>query len=331
MKKVFKERPMPDDIEFNEKDYGKRATAFVAAAGVAAAAGPYAGMTIAQKIKKGFGEEDFASERDNALVTAGGNTIDLNPLEVNDYVFGCRSGYDTVSGTRKAYEGIKARFGEYGAREVFGKSLESSLQAADIKNIAKAGYNCIVIPIRSFLLFKDEKINKKSLRVKRLDKIIKKCGKSGVYVILKLCDTPGFDPDADDYSIFGEGKQSLAHRNYLIKLWKKIGAYFKDEPAVFAYELLDPEHIDIEKYAEAYDALYVRAEKALREAGDSHILLRYDSDILTRQPAVYKGDRLESCIYCKPKDFIDIRADSFDDMKEKVTAGAKTELFTKLI
>ena len=38
MKKIFKERPMPDDIEFKEKDYGKRANAFVAAAGIAAAA-----------------------------------------------------------------------------------------------------------------------------------------------------------------------------------------------------------------------------------------------------------------------------------------------------
>lgn len=331
MKKIFKERPMPDDIEFNEKDYGKTANVFVAAAGIAAAAGPYAGMTIAQKLKKGFEDSDFVSERDGSLFTAGGLTADIRPIEVSDYVFGFRTGYELINSPREAYEGIKERFGEYGAREVFGKGLDGALQASDIKEIVKSGYNCIIIPIRSFLIFKDEKINKKSLRLNRLDKIIGKCKKSGVYVILKLCDTPGFDPGRNDFSVFDEGKQPLAYRNFLIKLWEKVGAHYKDEPAVLAYELLDCSVIDTEKYAATLDGIFARTEKALRNTGDNHIIIGRENGSLTAPELTFKGDSQNRCVYCKPKDFIDIKTDSFDAMGEKISAGSKTEDFTKLI
>ena len=330
MKKIFKERPMPDDIEFREKDYGKAAAVVTAAGGIAAAVGPFAGMTVASKLNRSFGANDFVSERDGALVTAGGNTPEIVPVETDDYLFGCRSGYDVITGARGTYEAVKARFGEYGAREVFGKSFESALSPADLKEITKSGFNCIVIPVRSFLLFKDEKINKKSLRVKRLDKVIKKCSKSGIYVILSLCDAPGFDPAEGDFSVFGEGRESLHHRNYIVKLWEKLALHYKDEPAVLAYELLKADYIDTEKYGEVFDSLYTRVEKAIRDAGDNHILLGYKNALCPAPSKALKGDRQEDCIYCKPKDFIDVAADSFEEMGVKAADSSKTESFTRL-
>ncbi len=329
MKKIFKERPMPDDIEFKEKDYGKRANAFVAAAGIAAAAGPFTGMTIASKLNKSLDENDFVLQKDGALATAGGNSLGVNALELDDYVFGCRDGYEIVPGTREAFEGIKARFGEYGAREVFGKSFENAVTSSDIAGIARSGYKCVVIPVRSFLILKDEKIGKKTLRFGRLDKTIRKCKKNGIYAVLKLCDAPGFDSAGNDMSIFAEDKQALAHRNFLIKLWEKIGAHYKDEPAVLGYELLDTDYIDLDKYAAVYDSIVSRTEKALRDLGDSHLILLPGNEITAVKP-VYKGDKTEKCVYCKPREFIDIKRDSFEEMCSKATADAKTETFTKM-
>ncbi len=330
MKKIFKERPMPDGIEFKEKNYGKTAAVLTAAGGIAAAVGPFAGMTAVSKLDKSFGEDDFVTVLDGVPVTAGGNALDLSPVEADDYLFGCRSGYEVITGAREAFETIGARFGEYGAREVFGKSFESALSPADLKEIVKSGFNCIVIPVRSFLLFKDEKINKKSLRVKRLDKVIKKCSKSGIYVILSLCDAPGFDPARGDFSVFGEGRDSLSKRNYIVKLWEKLALHYKDEPAVLAYGLLNTDCIDTEKYGEVFDSLYTRTEKAIRETGDRHILLGYKNALPASPSQVLKGDRQESCIYCKPKDFIDVSSDSFEDMGVKAAESSKTESFTRL-
>ena len=116
MKKIFKERPMPDGIEFKEKNYGKTAAVLTAAGGIAAAVGPFAGMTAVSKLDKSFGEDDFVTVLDGAPVTAGGIALDLSPVEADDYLFGCRSGYEVITGAREAFETISARFGEYGGR-----------------------------------------------------------------------------------------------------------------------------------------------------------------------------------------------------------------------
>ena len=110
MKKIFKERPMPDGIEFKEKNYGKTAAVLTAAGGIAAAVGPFAGMTAVSKLDKSFGEDDFVTVLDGAPVTAGGIALDLSPVEADDYLFGCRSGYEVITGAREAFETISARF-----------------------------------------------------------------------------------------------------------------------------------------------------------------------------------------------------------------------------
>ncbi|MBR6702057.1 MAG: cellulase family glycosylhydrolase [Clostridia bacterium] len=382
---------MPEFKEIKEKeikDYGRKYAAVCAAAAGTAAAAPLIAGIVANRKRKALDYNDLVSVSGAAIVNAGSDPVEIDGINLFDYVFGCRSGNDLVpGGTRSDFDVLRRRFGEYGAREIYGKCFENAVTPDDIKEIAKLGVNCVRLPVRSFLLFKNDKVKKKSTpHFKRLDKFIQKCGKAGIYVILTLADVPGYDPDKGEYRLFEMGRHSFSKRNEFVRMCSEISNHYKENPAVLGYEI---PFADFEKSAggkagNIYNSLCIRTAKALRTLNDNHPLFAHldtlpendgefsklgiaaivdaESDNITgyiaalsgKLPLIavsdgakisgdidaegicgivsgyYKGGNPDICIYCKPKDFIDVSRDSYDEICEKISAPSKTENFMKM-
>ena len=372
-----------------EKNYGRNmATASVAAAAAAVTA-PVIGGFIINRRRKALDDDDFIASDAAGFVTARGEKTEINGINLLDFTFGCREGNELIpGGVRASFEALKARFGDYGAREIFGKCFENVVSPSDIKEIAKAGINCVRLPVRSFLLFKEEKVSKKDKpHLKRLDKFISKCAKSGIYVILTCSDAPGYNPDAGEYGIFEMGKKAFSKRSEFVRMCSEISTHYKDNPAVLGYELpfAELKGEQNEKDKKIYFSLCIRTAKALRTLNDRHLIFAdsrglpddtaelksygfgviadmdsqnlnelmqslppempltavsegaFGNDEIIALPGdigrisgYFKGSNTDNCIYCKPKDFIDTVADSYDEICEKVSKPSLTENFMKL-
>ena len=376
------------EVEVKEpKDYGKRYAAVSVAAAAAVAAAPIIGGVVINRRRKALDYGDAVSVQGTELVTASGEKLEISGINLSDYVFGCRDGNDLIAGgSRGEFNSLKKRFGEYGAREIFGKSFENAVMPADFKELANLGVNCVRLPLRSFLLFKNEKVTKKSKpQLKRLDKFIDKCGKAGIYVILTCTDAPGLDPAVGEYRLFELGKHSFAKRNEFVRMCSEISTHYRENPAVLGYEIPFAE-FDIdknEKRENIYKSLCIRTAKALRTLNDNKPLFVHLRSV-PENPAeftdlgialmtgidsadaaeviaaaggkiacvavsegerinetaadgftgmisgFYKGGNPDICIYSKPKDFIDVKLDSYDEICEKISAPSKTENFMKI-
>lgn len=266
-------RDMKDRRELGD-GYGAACAAVCLTVAAATAIAPTVAGAAACKRRGPVTDDDFVNVQGSALVTAGGNSVDINGVNLNDFNFGCRKDNKIYVGEdREIFELLAARFGNYGAREIFGKCLDSQLTPADIKKLKKLKINCIRIPLRSYLLFKDENIKKEEPQLKRLDKIIKNCGRAGIYVVLSLKSAPGYESDA---AAFEDSKKGLAKRDDIIKIWSKLSRHYADNAVIAAYDLLDSPTADITEnaqYTQAYNRLCLRAAGAIRSLGDNHPII----------------------------------------------------------
>ena len=369
-----------------EKNYHKQGIAAGAAlAGAPAAANAVrsaAGIILTPKpaIEK---EADLLKAKSGIIRDSEGNSVIFTGTNLGEAGFDCLEYGKPCEGNEKDnFAALAERFGNYGAREVFGSAYESLISASDIKSLAKAGANCVLIPLRSFLL------------TGNIDKILDACKKAGIYAILSLKEAPGPQnnmitrgKDGAD-SLFGS-KKSSSLQSETVKLWAKIANRYKGREEIAAYNLLESPQAD--SAGDVYK-LYSRIIAAVRKEKDNHIIItelpggetagfeKLEDDNLvigfsgscatvyeletfinnavkakeTGAPVValsfypadyesavsklkaegigvtagsYKGD--EFCIMSGNRAVIDIKNDSFDDIKGKFADALKTKNFKK--
>ncbi|MBR5772054.1 MAG: cellulase family glycosylhydrolase [Clostridia bacterium] len=381
-----------------EKNYHKKGIAAGAAlAGAPAAANAVrtaAGIILTPKpaIEK---EADLLKAKSGIIRDSEGNSVIFTGTNLGEAGFDCLEYGKPCEGNEKDnFAALAERFGNYGAREVFGSAYESLISASDIKSLAKAGANCVLIPLRSFLLTGNVKDKKHDLSLAHIDKILDACKKAGIYAILSLKEAPGPQnnmitrgKDGAD-SLFGS-KKSSSLQSETVKLWAKIANRYKGREEIAAYNLLESPQAD--SAGDVYK-LYSRIIAAVRKEKDNHIIItelpggetagfeKLEDDNLvigfsgscatvyeletfinnavkakeTGAPVValsfypadyesavsklkaegigvtagsYKGD--EFCIMSGNRAVIDIKNDSFDDIKGKFADALKTKNFKK--
>ncbi len=252
----------------------KKGTEFAAAgisAGVVSAAVPIAYSAYLTKKRRPIWKSDMLRAENGKLVTEGGEEVKLIGLDLSPENVKCRENGEEKKLTQKQlFDSLEERFGNYGAREVFGRYYENLISKPDIKAFKKSGINCVRIPIYSYIAFKDGSLKKIEPDLDRIDKIVAGCKKAGIYVILSLSYAPGFS-DSEEDLFLAQNRKGLSCRNDTIKMWAKISTHFKDEPAIAAYELLDKASLGFE-CGETTSSFFIRAAKALRTLEDPHVL-----------------------------------------------------------
>lgn len=252
------------------------------AAGAAAATVPAVYGFVKANAVKPITDADFLRAENGGFVTDCGESFSLRGINLNDdFFFYKKDDLPAPSRTADVFAALESRFGSYGARQLAKKFSEGFISPSDLKAIRKLGANCVRIPLRYRYLYGKENC-KGDPDFERLDFLVEKCRKAGLYVILDLHSAPGFqNTDSacgkDEESVlFNSGKDGFEARNAAIRLWTQIAAHFKDEPAIAAYDLLNRPLNRVAGWEEKLGTLhkfYRRLYKAIRSVDERHMII----------------------------------------------------------
>lgn len=190
--------------------------------------------------------------------------------------------YDTL-------EVLTERFGSEKTAEIEKVFMDNYITENDIAQIEKLGFNCVRVPFwyRNFMnedgtwLTDDYDENP---GFKRIDWLIEKCQKYGIYIILDMHGAPG--GQSKNHSTGKAGRNELYEEKMetCIELWTAIAERYKDNEVIAVYDLLNepqnnggydgeyswPAETEeaVAQTNKAYDILY----KAIREVDENHII-----------------------------------------------------------
>lgn len=314
---------------------GKFALAGITAGTVMAGA-PIACGAINAYMRKPIDKSGFLHLENGVPVTQSGKSVTLTGTEINNPALFCfKDGNRYFPDSAEEFADLEKRFGNYGAREIYGKAFESIFSKDDIKALKKEGVNCVRISLYKHLLFKNGNISKKEEPIlDRLDNAIKLCKKAGIYVILTL---NGYE---NNKNLFSGCKAGFDCRNEIIKLWLKVLNHYKNESAVAAVELLNGINPADDKESDLLVKFAKRAAKAIREINDEHIIICSGipgkKQIKSKDSGLYIDNGTDCGLYCIPVPFktkaqnsihrvmppeIDTAKHSFDEINEKIAAA----------
>lgn len=151
----------------------------------------------------------------------------------------------------------------------------------DIEFIASTGANTVRLPFH-YKLFTNESymgLNDENEGFARIDTVVDWCRKTGLYIILDMHDAPGGQTgdNIDDSYGYPWLFESEASRQLFLDIWRKIAAYYKDEPVIIAYDLINepiaPYFDNMEELNNMLEPLYKEVTAVIREVDQNHIVM----------------------------------------------------------
>lgn len=236
------------------------------------------------------------SVQEGHLVNEAGEEVVLHGVNVGNWMImeTWMSWLEDPTGDWGYYDTLavwQERFGAEQTQALVQAYEDNFITESDIAQIEKLGFNCIRVPFwyRNFMnedgtwLTEDPAQNP---GFQRLDWLIDQCRHHNIYVILDLHGAPG--GQSTNHSTGKAGRNTLytsqADMDTAVRLWQGIAEYYRDEPAVAAYDLLnepqnngdtegvnnwEPESDEaVENTNRAYDTLY----QAVRAVDPDHII-----------------------------------------------------------
>lgn len=140
---------------------------------------------------------------------------------------------------------LQQRFGSKSDLDILKFFQDTFIQEYDFDSLSKLGINLIRLPL-NYKIFHDDDgtVFHPMYHLDMIEKIVNQAGDRGMYVLLDLHGSPGFQNNE-----FHSGRQ---HQNKLFdpihgetfreqtkNLWLKIASHFKDHPAIMGYDILN--------------------------------------------------------------------------------------------
>jgi len=165
--------------------------------------------------------------------------------------------------------------------EFWKKFKDNYVTKDDIQFLKSVGCNSIRLPFH-YKLFTDE--DYMGLTVdqdgfKRVDTLVDWCREAGLYLILDMHDAPGGQTgdNIDDSYGYPWLFDSEASQKKFIDIWVKIADYYKNEPVILGYELINepiaPYFENMEELNSKLEPLYKSAVAAIRTVDSNHVIL----------------------------------------------------------
>lgn len=151
----------------------------------------------------------------------------------------------------------------------------------DIEFIASTGANTIRLPFH-YKLFTDEDymgLTGQQDGFARVDSVINWCRDNNLYVILDMHDAPGGQTgdNIDDSYGYPWLFESEASQQLFCDIWRKIADYYKNEPVILGYDLMNepiaPYFENMDELNAKLEPLYKRVVKVIREVDNNHIVM----------------------------------------------------------
>lgn len=151
----------------------------------------------------------------------------------------------------------------------------------DIRFIASTGANTIRVPFHYKLFTDEDYMGLKSDQdgFNRLDDVIGWCREFGLYVILDMHDAPGGQTgdnidDSYGYPWLFESEES---QKLFCRIWRDIAEYYRNEPVVLAYDLINepiaPYFENVDELNALLEPLHKRVTAVIREVDPNHIIM----------------------------------------------------------
>ncbi|MCC5843074.1 MAG: cellulase family glycosylhydrolase [Verrucomicrobia bacterium] len=146
---------------------------------------------------------------------------------------------------------------------------------ADIRQIAKEGFNSIRLPLNYRLFMSDEGVWSES-RMKRIDAMLDLCEDAGLYVILDLHGAPGGQTgtNIDDSPGYPHLFTDPENVERTVHFWRTIALRYRDRAVVGGYDLLnEPVPREHRQFNDALIDIYKRLIAAIREVDTRHMVI----------------------------------------------------------
>jgi hypothetical protein len=174
---------------------------------------------------------------------------------------------------------IRDLIGEEKAERFWRLYLESYVGEADIRRIARDGFNSVRLPInaRTLLDARGDGVRFVEHTILLIDRLIEWCKTYGLYVILDLHAAPGGQVGAnidDSESDLPELFTSESNRRLTVLLWQMLAERYRDEWIVAGYDLLnEPLPSKFSEYNGQVLPLYRDVVRAIREVDARHLII----------------------------------------------------------
>lgn len=200
-----------------------------------------------------------------------------NWLNPEGYMFG----FSKTNSPRQINQMFCELVGPDFTAEFWEEFKDTYITREDIRFIASTGANTIRLPFHYKLFTNEDYMGLTAAQdgFARIDSVVNWCRDAGLYLILDMHDCPGGQTgdNIDDSYGYPWLFESEACQQQFCDIWKKIAAYYKNEPVILGYDLMNepiaPYFNNMEELNTKLEPLYKRAAKTIREVDTNHILL----------------------------------------------------------
>lgn len=200
-----------------------------------------------------------------------------NWLNPEGYMFG----FQRMNAPRQINDLFSHLVGPEKTAEFWKQFKDNYITKEDIDFIAATGANTIRLPFH-YKLFTDEDymgLTSGQDGFARIDSVVNWCRADNLYLILDMHDAPGGQTgdNIDDSYGYPWLFENEKNQEQFCEIWRKIADYYKNEPVILGYELINEPiatYFDNQDELNAkLEPLHKKAVAAIREVDPNHIIL----------------------------------------------------------
>ena len=227
--------------------------------------------------------EDFVRIEGHDLIRPDGWKLFIRGTNLGNWLNpeGYMFGFGRTNSARHIDEMFRQMAGPDFADAFWQQFKDCYITRDDLAFIASTGANTVRLPFH-YKLFTDEDymgLTAAQDGFARVDSVVRWCRDCGLYLILDMHDAPGGQTgdNIDDSYGYPWIFESAPSRRLFCDIWRKIAAYYRDEPVILGYELMNepiaPYFENMARLNAALEPLYKEAVAAIREVDPNHLVL----------------------------------------------------------
>lgn len=236
-----------------------------------------------ESIKQDLSAEAFVRVSGQDLIMPNGEKLFIKGTNLGNWMNpeGYMFGFNKTNSPGRMNQMFSELVGPDLAKEFWTEFKNNYITLDDIEFIASTGANTIRLPFH-YKLFTDEYymgITGQQDGFARIDTLISWCKKTNLYLILDMHDAPGGQTGDNIDDSFGYPwlLESEASQKQFFEIWTRIADYYKNEPIILGYELVNepiaPYFSNMEELNAKLEPLYKKAVAAIRTVDTNHIIL----------------------------------------------------------
>ncbi len=235
------------------------------------------------KRKKLLIKESFVYVNGPDLITPDGNKLLIRGTNLGNWLNpeGYMFQFGKTNSAGRIHQALCEMVGPDFVDQFWKAYKDNYITREDILFLKSTGCNSIRLPFH-YKLFTDEDYMGLTVSqdgFQRIDSLIGWCREAGLYLILDMHDAPGGqtgDNIDDSYGYPWLFESEISQQKF-IDIWVKIADYYKNEPVILGYELMNepiaPYFSTTEELNSRLEPLYKRTIAAIREVDPHHIIL----------------------------------------------------------